>query len=78
MAPLSSIAGNILNKVGQYEYYFNYELNTVTWRMFVNKQILQTYNRLVIEKQVKEVRKMEKEIKDAIEHADKKLNDVRF
>ena len=33
-----------------YEFFFNYELNTKTWRHFVNKQILQTYHRLLIEK----------------------------
>ena len=33
-----------------YDFYFNYELNTKTWHQFVNKQIMQTYHRLVIEK----------------------------
>ena len=47
-----------------YAFYFNYELNTKTWRNFVNKQILQTYHRLCIEKQLKEVKKEEKSLKD--------------
>ena len=33
-----------------YEMFFNYDLNTVTWRNFVNKMILMTYHRLLIEK----------------------------
>jgi hypothetical protein len=33
-----------------YENYFNYDLTTATWRHIVNKQILMTYHRLLIEK----------------------------
>ena len=33
-----------------YECYFNYELNTHTYRHVVNKQILMNYHRLLIEK----------------------------
>lgn len=32
-----------------YGFYFNYELNTYTWRLIVNKQILMNYHRLLIE-----------------------------
>ena len=39
-------------------------MNTTTWRNFVNKQILQTYHRLAIEKQLKEAKKAEKDLKD--------------
>ena len=53
---------------GTYGYanYFNYELNTQTWRHFINKQILQTYHRLMIEKQMKDVKRTEKELKEQI------------
>jgi hypothetical protein len=33
-----------------YNDYFNFGLNTVTWRLFVNKQILMRYERLFIER----------------------------
>ena len=56
-----------------YDFYFNYELNTKTWHQFVNKQIMQTYHRLVIEKQLKEAKKMEKDIKDQIDDMDRKI-----
>ena len=49
-----------------YGMYFNYGLNTTTWRNFVNKQIMQVYTRLVIEKQLMETKKMEKDLKDRI------------
>lgn len=47
-----------------YADFFNYQMNTCTWRNFVNKQILQTYHRLAIEKQLKEAKKAEKDLKD--------------
>lgn len=47
-----------------YADFFNYQMNTTTWRNFVNKQILQTYHRLAIEKQLKEAKKAEKDLKD--------------
>ena len=39
---------------GGFSDYFNYGLNTTTWRLFVNKQILMRYERLFIEKQMNE------------------------
>lgn len=33
-----------------YADFFNFGLNTTTWRLFVNKQILMRYERLFIEK----------------------------
>ena len=50
-----------------YGYYFNYELNTHTWRMVVNKQILMNYERLLFEMQVNEIKKREKKLKLEIE-----------
>lgn len=51
-----------------YRDYFNFGLNTTTWRMIVNKQILMRYERLFIEKQMNEVnaekRNLEKTLKD--------------
>ena len=38
-----------------YNDYFNFGLNTVTWRLFVNKQILMRYERLFIERQLNDV-----------------------
>ena len=32
------------------KFFFNYGLNTSSWRLFVNKQILMRYERLFIEK----------------------------
>ena len=64
--------------ISGYEYFFNYEMNTKTWRNFVNKQILQTYHRLLIEKQLKECKKIEKELKDSIEDTDRKIRDVEI
>ena len=61
-----------------YDFYFNYELNTKTWHQFVNKQIMQTYHRLVIEKQLKEAKKMEKDLKDEIEGMDRKIQSVNM
>lgn len=50
-----------------YPDYFNYGLNTTTWRLFVNKQILMRYERLFIERQINDVstekRKLEAELK---------------
>ena len=42
--------------VGGYNDYFNYGLNTNTWNLFVNKQIMMKYERLFIEKQMNEVK----------------------
>ena len=61
-----------------YQNYFNYEMNTRTWRNFVNKQILQTFHRLVIEKQLKEAKKLEKDLKDQIEEVEKKIKSVKL
>jgi len=44
--------------------FFNYGLNTQTWRNLVNKQIMQVYTRLLIEKQLNEVKRQEKLLKD--------------
>ena len=66
------------NPTDGYEFYFNYELNTRTWRQFVNKQIMQTYHRLVIEKQLKEAKKVEKELKDKIEEEDRKIKQIKL
>ena len=53
-----------------YECYFNYDLNTHTWRNVVNKQILQTYQRLLIEKQLKAIESREKKLRDEIDKVD--------
>ena len=37
---------------------------------------MQTYHRLVIEKQLKEAKKMEKDLKDEIEGMDRKIQSV--
>ncbi len=53
---------------GDYSYFFNFGLNTTTWRLLVNKQILMRYERLFIEKQDKDIKqeknKLEAELKD--------------
>ena len=59
-----------------YQFYFNYELNTKTWRNFVNKHILQTYQRLSIEKHLREVKKQEKALKEEIEEVDRQIRSV--
>ena len=61
-----------------YEFYFNYELNTKTWRQFINKQILQTYHRLVTERQLNEAKKTEKDLKDSIDDMDRKIKAVKL
>lgn len=66
------------NKTAGYEFYFNYGLNTKTWRNFVNKQTLQSYHRLLIEKQLKEAKKLEKELKDSIDDVDRKIRAVKL
>ena len=48
------------------EFYFNYGLNTTTWSLFVNKQILMKYERLYIEKQINETKQLEIEKKREI------------
>ena len=65
------------NNQEAYSHFFNYELNTVTWRTFVNKMILQTYHRLMIEKQLKEVKKLEKDLREKIQQCDDKIADNR-
>ena len=60
-----------------YAHFFNYELNTVTWRTYVNKMILQTYHRLMIEKQMKEVKKLEKDLREKIQQTDDKIAENR-
>ena len=60
-----------------YENYFNYQLNTKTWRSFVNKQILQTYHRLMIEKQLKDVKRVDKELKEQIAKTEERIRMVR-
>ncbi len=51
-----------------YNDFFNFGLNTTTWRLFVNKQILMRYERLFIERQMNDInnerRKLEQEIRD--------------
>jgi len=44
-------------------HYFNYELTTQTWNLLVNKQIYMKFERLFVEKQLKEVEKKERELK---------------
>lgn len=46
--------------------------------MFVNKQILQTYHRLMIEKQLREAKKIEKDLKDSLEDVERKIRDVEL
>ena len=55
------------NKFGDgYSDYFNFNLNTSTWPLFVNKQILMRYERLFVEKQMNDVncekRRLENEL----------------
>ena len=57
--------------------FFNYELNTSTWRHFVNKQILMTYHRLLIEKQLKEVNRADKDLRQQLLHNENKLRSLR-
>ncbi len=53
-----------------YGFYFNYELNTYTWRLIVNKQIMMNYHRLLIEMQINEIKKRERKLKFDIEEVD--------
>ncbi len=48
--------------VNGYSDFFNYGLNTTTWRHFVNKQILMKYERLFIEKQMNEFKTKKSEL----------------
>jgi len=48
------VEANLFNN--DYDQFYNFKLNTTTWRMFVNKQILMRYERLFIEKQMNEVK----------------------
>lgn len=45
-----------------YKDYFNFSLNTTTWKHFVNKQILARVDRLMIEKFLHERKQKEYEI----------------
>ena len=38
-----------------YNDYFNFGLNTTTWRLFVNKQMLMRFERMFIERQLNDV-----------------------
>ena len=38
-----------------YNDYFNFGLNTTSWRLFVNKQIMMRYERLFIERQLNDI-----------------------
>ena len=51
-----------------YSSFFNYGMNTNVWRLFVNKQILMTYERLLIEKQLKEVNNLDKKLRNEIQN----------
>jgi len=54
------IESNIINK--DFEGFFNFKLNTTTWRLFVNKQILMRHERLFIEKQMNEIKQRKNEV----------------
>ena len=60
-----------------YGVYFNYDLNTTTWRMLVNKQISMNYHRLLIEMRVNEVKKRERKLKMQIEEVDNQIYKVQ-
>lgn len=47
--------------------YFNYGLNTITWNTLVNKQIFMKFERLLIEKQLHDKEKREKELTSEID-----------
>lgn len=56
---------------------FNYDLNIHTWRHVVNKQILMTYHRLLIEKQFEELNKRSNDVRNEIRQIEDKISEVR-
>lgn len=71
------------NKYSGYGDFFNFGLNTTTWRLLVNKQILMRHERLFIERQMNEVnsekKKLEMELKSLqsqIDHVKEQQKDV--
>ena len=61
-----------------YRSFFNYDLNCQTWRLLVNKQISMTYQRLVIEYQLAQIQKREKDERAELETLNSELREVRY
>ncbi|CDW78510.1 UNKNOWN [Stylonychia lemnae] len=68
------VENNVVN--GQSDY-FNFGLNTTTWRMFVNKQILMRYERLFIEKQMNEVKQRKTDLERQLATLDADIQKVK-
>lgn len=60
-----------------YNDHFNFGLNTATWRLFVNKQILMRYERLFIERQVHDVKNEKLKLANELQDVMKKIEDVK-
>jgi Fip1 motif len=52
--------------VGYMNDYFNFGLNTTTWRLFVNKQILMRYERLFIERQRNDINNLTRSLQNEV------------
>ena len=55
-------------------YYFNYGLNTITWNTLVNKQIFMKFERLLIEKQLHDKEKREKELTTEVDQLKQEID----
>ncbi len=58
-------------------FYFNYDLNRHTWRYIVNKQIVQTYERLLYERRLHEIEARRKKLENEIKKLDLGINQVK-
>ncbi|TNV73339.1 hypothetical protein FGO68_gene12786 [Halteria grandinella] len=67
----------MLNKYVGYQDFFNYGLNTTTWRLVVNKQILMRYERLFIERQMNEGNTEKKRLESELENLQREIERVR-
>lgn len=67
----------MINKYVGYQDFFNYGLNTTTWRLLVNKQILMRYERLFIERQMNEVNTEKKRLESELENLQREIDRVK-
>lgn len=64
-------------KTAGYPEFFNFGLNTTTWRLLVNKQILMRYERLFIEKQMNEVNTEKKRLETELDTLQREIDRVK-
>ncbi len=58
--------------------YFNYDLTLDTWRLVVNKQILCTFERLLYERQIHELKKRTSALEKELEKVNKQILQTQF